>query len=841
MNTTFLKFAKCELRGGMKGFYVFLACLCIGVAAIAGIGSVSSAIDTGLAKDARKLLGGDVDLRLNHRPASELQIKWLSGEGRKLSHIVQMRAMAINSADDDKRRLVELKSVDGNYPLTGVVELEQNKSLLGLLGVKSSPWPAAVAKSLLNRLEMQVGDLLRIGDAKFQIAGILIKEPDPSTNAIELGPRIMISAEALSATGLVKPGSQLRYHYRISLPATETIPVFLDKLNAAFPDAGWRIRDALNAAPNIQTFLERVRMFLTLIGLTALLVGGVGIANAVKAFLDSRLETIATLKCLGATSKDITAIYLTVVMTMGVVGTTVGVLLGAFIPMLIAPLLAGKLPAELATGFYAEPLLLASSFGLLVTLLFSLWPLARAKTAPPAALFRDVLAHFPVKITSQILICFLILFAALAALAVLTADDRFLAVSFIIGAVGTFLLFKLAAWGVIKLAKLYPRPKGVHMRLALGNIIRPGAPAGTVILSLGLGLTVLSTISLVEGNLNHYLAKTLRAEAPGFFFIDIQPSQIKDYQILAASFVDADKSQEVPMLRGRITKLGDVPVADITPPPELAWILRGDRGLTWSRTPPSEANDIVAGKWWSEDYSGKPLVSFDEEAAHGFGLDVGDTITVNMLGREVVAEIANLRQIDWSNLGINFVMVFSPGLLEQAPQSYIATAYLPADQETALEKAVTDKFPNVSAIRMKEILKGVRDIVNSLGLAVQIIAGVAIATGVMVLAGVVAAGHRRRVYDSVVLKVLGATRRDVMLAQIGEFSIMGLATGLVAAAVGTLAAWLVVVYLMKAEWIFISQALVITLLLSVMIAALMGLIGTWIALGRKSVSLLRNE
>ncbi|MCR9222267.1 MAG: ABC transporter permease [Alphaproteobacteria bacterium] len=834
------RIARRELRGGLKGFRVFLACLALGVAAIAAVGSVASGIEEGLRQDAKILLGGDVDLRLTHQAASAEQRAWLEAESERVSHIVRLRAMAI-TADGEDRRLVELKAVDDAYPLYGELALREGGNVQEALAPRDGLPGAVVAPNLAERFGLAVGDRFRVGEQSFRLAGVIADEPDGGTQAFNLGPRVMIATEALADTGLVQTGSLIRYYYRVALAPEQPVEGWIAALKERFPNAGWRIRALDNAAPNIQRFVDRVGLFLTLVGLTALLVGGVGVGNAVRAFLGQRTGTIATLKCIGAPARMIFAVYLIQVGLLALVGIAIGLLIGMGGPLAAAPLLADRLPVEARLGFYWEPLLIAVGFGLLVTLVFSLYPLAQACSVPAATLFRDLLTPITKRPGKRVLAMIGLGAAGLAALALATADDPRIAAGFVAGAVATLIAFRLAAAAVMKAAAALPRPKGVRVGLALANLHRPGAPTGSVVVSLGLGLTVLAAVALIEANLNAQVNETLRGEAPGYYFIDIQPDQIEPFMALVQGAEGVRDVQSTPMLRGRITAMDGVSVDDIEAPPDEAWILRGDRGITWAREAPSEGSEIVEGSWWPADYSGPPLVSFDAEAARAFGLGPGDTLTVNVLGREIEAEIANLREIDWTSLGINFVMVFSPGLMEQAPQSYIATAYLPPEQELALEKAVVDRFPNVSAIRVKEVLENVNQILSNLGVAVRIIAGVAIAAGVLVLAGALAAGHERRIYDSVVLKVLGATRRDVISAFTIEYGLMGLITALIAGGVGAAAAYVVVAQIMGAPWVFAPEALAATVLVALAVTIGCGLIGTWVALGRKAAPLLRNE
>lgn len=841
MLATASRFAFRELRGGLKGFRVFLACLALGVAAIAGVGSLASAIEAGLKADGRVLLGGDVDIRLVHVAADSEKVDWLRDNSAALSHIVEMRAMAIR-ADGAERRLVEMKAVDQAYPLNGALVLRDGVEM-SALEQRDGVWGLIAAPQLAERLRLTIGDRVKIGEAQFEYRGDFLEEPDKGTQAFNLGPRVFISIDALPETDLEQPGSLIRYHYRVLLPPQTAVADWVEALNTQFPDAGWRVRALDDAAPNIQRFVDRVGLFMTLVGLTALLVGGVGVGNAVRAFLNQRTGTIATLKCLGAPSSTIFATYLMQVGVLAVVGIVLGLLLGGVGPSFVVPMLADKLPVEARVGFYPMPLLLAAGFGLLTTLVFALWPLARASSVPAATLFRDLLNPVTARPGPKMALFLAASAIGLVGLAVLSADQPVVALAFTGGAVATLLAFRGAAWAAMVVARKLPRPRDTRIALALANLHRPGAPTGGIVVSLGLGLTVLIAVAMIEGNLSRQVSETFRGEAPGYFFIDIQPDQIDGFRETLDGFDGLQRYDTVPMLRGRIVALDGVPVEEITPHPDVAWMLRGDRGITWSATPPERGSEIVEGEWWPADYAdtARTLVSFDAEAAGHFGLEIGDSVTVNVLGREIEAEIANLRTIDWTSLGINFVMVFSPGLLESAPQMYLATAYLDPDREVTLERAVTDLYPNVSAIRVKEVLEGVDKILRDLGTAVTAIAAIAIVAGVLVLAGAVAAGHSRRIYESVVLKVLGATRRDILVAYLLEFGLLGLLTALIAGVVGGVAAYVVIEEVMQADWIFVPEAAALTVVVALAATISLGFAGTWSALGKKAAPLLRNE
>ncbi len=831
------RWARRELRGGIRGFRIFLACLALGTAVIAGVGSFSAAVSSGLRTDARAMLGGDVELHLVHRQATPEQLAYLEKSGA-LSAVAQMRAMA-RTESGDARSLIDLKAVDGAYPLYGTVGLEPAEPLAAALARRDGRWGAAAAPELLARLKLHLGDTIRVGDAQYVLRALLQHEPDAATGGFELGPRVIIATPALGESGLVQPGALIGYSYRLRLPPGASVRRWIAGVRRDLPDADWRIRDFGNASPMLQRLIDRVTIYMTLVGLTALLVGGVGVGNAVRGYLAGKTETIATLKCLGAPGRLIFATYLAQILALALLGIAAGLALGALTPLLARPLLAA-FPIAARVGIYPAPLLVAAGFGVLTTLAFALWPLAAAREVPAAALFRSLVDPAPRWPRPLYLVAIAAAALALALLGIFTASDRLTAAWFVVGAAAALAAFRLLAALLVWLARHAGRPRHPGLRLALANLHRPGAPTAGVVASLGLGLTVLVAIALVEGNVDDTIDQRLPEHAPTFFFIDILPSQVAAFDALVKSTPGVTQVARVPSLRGRITRINGVPVERARVKPEARWAISNERGLTYAALPP-KGSRIVAGRWWPEDYHGPTLVSLDADIADGMGLTVGDTLTVDVLGREVTATVANLREIDWTSLGINFVLVFSPGILDGAPQMDIATARTPPGEEAALERAVTDRFPNVSAIAVRDALEAVSSIIVAIATGLRAIAAITLAAGTLVLAGAVAAGHRRRVYEAVVLKVLGATRADITRAFLIEYGLMGLATAVIAAGLGTLAGWLVLTRVMHQDWRFLPGVVALTALLATVLTLVVGYAGTWRALGAKPAPYLRHE
>jgi putative ABC transport system permease protein len=832
-----LRFALRELRGGLHGFYIFLACLSVGVAAIAGAGSLGAAITGGMRAEGQAILGGDVALELNYRDANAAELAHMQASGA-VSLSRDMRAM-VKSHANDVRTLIELKAVDAAYPLFGAVTLRENVALQSALAQRDGVWGAVIEGPLAERLNAKPETLLRIGAQDFEVRGIIVREPDRASGGLALGPRAMVAIGALDATQLVQPGSLQVRHYRIKLHPGADLKIWLERLNTQFPDAAWRVRDRDNSAPSTRQFLDQMAMFLTLTGLTALVVGGVGAGNAVHGYLQRKRVTIATLKCLGAGGGLIFRIYLTQIFLLACLGIAIGLGIGIAIPFMLATILADLLPVPAHFAVYPLPLVYASTFGLITAVLFAIWPLARAREISAAALFRELVAPVrrwprPVYIAATVALT-----GGLAGLAFLIAGDARFAFWFVTGIGASFIVLRLLGAAIMALARSLPAPPRPELRLALANLHRPGSPAPAVLLSLGLGLCLLVTIAMVEGNINRQVTERASNDAPAFFFLDIQSTDIDAFRKLANGVGGVSDVESMPTLRGRIVRIKDRPATIDSVPPEARWALRGDRNLSFAVSPP-EHTIFAAGEWWPPGYAGPPLLSLDARLATDMGLGVGDTMTVNVLGRDIEARIANLRSIDWSTMGVNFALIFSPGLISSAPHSYLATARATQNAETPLHNAVTDQFPGVSVVRVRATLETVNGLLNNLAMAVRAAGAVTLVTGMLVLAGALAAGHGQRVYDAVLLKVLGATRARVVFAYAAEYALLGLTAAGLASLIGTLAAYMTVTYLMHAAFVFLPATLIVTLIGTVFLTIFLGLAITWRALGQKAATVLRG-
>jgi putative ABC transport system permease protein len=838
-----LRYALRELRGGLRGFYVFIACIALGVMAIAGVGSVAASLSDGLAREGRNLLGGDVSFILFQREAKPAEVAFLRSRGQ-VSVAATLRGMA--RATDGRLALVEMKAVDGNYPMLGQVSLDPNIALSDLFAEHDGTFGAAADPTLLARLDLKIGDVVTVGDAKFQIRSAVETEPDKLAGGLGFGPRFLISDAGLRATSLLQPGSLVRWIYRVKLPDSadddRATAALIDDARNVAPEAGWEVRSRSNASPQLERTIERFTQFLTLVGLAALLVGGVGVANAVKSHIDRRLDVIAAFKALGATGRDVFAIYLTQVIVLASLGSVIGLAAGAALPFVIVGLFGDLLPLPVVPAVHASELALAFVYGLLTALAFGLWPLGRVHDVPVAALFREAVAAEWHRPRWRYLLLMAVVIALLVAVVIGLAYDKRVAAVFVASSAVVFAVLRGVAAAVMALARRMPRTRFTMLRLAIANIYRPGALTPSVVLSLGLGLAVLVTITQIDGNLRRQFLASLPDHAPSFYFIDIPSSEAERFTAFLKEIEPQSTVEDVPMLRGRIVAARGVKAEELNASSDSEWVLQSDRGLTYTGEIP-KGSKIVEGEWWGADYQGPPLVSIEKKIADGLRLKLGDEIVVNVLGRDIPAHIGNMRNIDWQGLGINFVLVFSPNAFKGAPHTHVATlteAHPDAKDDARIIKRVADAFPMITSVRVREVMETIGSVVSNLALAIRGASAVTLISAILVLGGALAAGHRHRVYDAVILKTLGATRARLLGAYALEYLMIGLATAVFGVIAGSVAAWLIVTRLMTLSFVWQAGSATLVVIAALIVTVGLGLAGTLLALNQKPATVLRN-
>ena len=810
-------FARRDLHRSLRGLRLLFLCIFLGVATLAAIGGLSSAITSEIADRGRVLLGGDVQIGMSQRRATPEELGAMRGAGA-VSETIRMRAMA-RGGPDDGALLTELKGVDGAYPLFGTLQV-------GGKAVRApGPGEVYIAPELGDRLGVSRGQIVRFGEANFRIAGVISDEPDRVGEGFTLGPVAIVSRDGLMRTGLVQPGSMFNSKYRLKLPAGAQPKDVIDDLKQRFPSASWEFRDRDRAAPGASRFFERMGQFLSLIGLAALIIAGIGVSNGVASYLRRKRDGIATLKMLGATSADIGRVYFLQIGMVTLAAVVAGLVAGSLLQLSALTLAADLLPVKPGLRLDPATLLTSTAYGLLMAFTFVLPPLGRARLQPVASLFREAVARRQGVGWSTLAIAAFSL-ALVAALAILTSPEPLFSLSVLGAVAAVILLLAAVGWGVRRLARSLPRPRQPLLRLAITGLHRPGAQTVGLVVALGLALTLFVTIAAIQTSLAAEIDKTVPAKAPDQFVLDVPSADRGRFETLVRAAAPKAEINIVPNLRGTITAYGKTRVADLKELPPGAWFLRGERGVTYSPSVP-EGSDLVAGQWWPADYQGSPLVSIDKEAADIMGLGVGDTLTVSVLGREIEARIASLREIHWDTMGFNYILVFSPSALEKAPHNLAATLDVAPAQKAAVSRAVLRAFPSATIVDVGEVVGQVSTILRQMSVAILLAASVAVLAGIAVLIGALAASRLARSYDSVILKTLGATRGQILAVQALEYGLLAVVVSTVSVALGLTGAWFVIVRIFefgwRPDWLVVGATLAAGAILTLGIALLSSL------------------
>ncbi len=833
-----LRIARRELRGGLRGFRVFLACLALGVAAIAAVGSVRVSIENGLTREGATLLGGDAEMRFTYRYADEDEKSWMASKATEVSEIVDFRSLAVVPATEE-RALTQVKAVDDLYPLRGAVALDPEMPLSEALDGADGLPGGVMERVLVDRLGLKPGDTFRLGVQDFRLMAVLTREPDAAGAGFTMGPRSIVRASALANSELLGPGTLYNTLYRLDLPPDANLAALEAEAERLFRDHGMRWRDARDGAPGVTRFIERLAAFLVLVGLAGLAVGGVGVSAAVRSYLDGKIPVIATLKTLGAESRTIFAAYFLQIGVLAGVGITLGLILGALAPLALGPIIEPRLPVPAEFGIHAMPLIEAALYGALTALIFTLWPLARTGEIRAAALFRDATAKTRLLPRWHWVALTLVLVALLVGSAALLSGMAMLTIYAAAGVTGALILLVLAAAGARTLARRAATARWLRgktaLRLALGSVGGPGGEATSVVLSLGLGLSVLAAVGQIDANMKRSIATELPDVAPTYFVVDIQPDQMEGLMARLDADAGVTKVQTAPMLRGVITQINGRPAREVAGD---HWVVRGDRGITYAAIPP-EGTEIVAGEWWPEDYTGPAQVSFAREEAEEIGLSLGDEITVNILGRDIPATITSFREVDFSNAGIGFVLTMDPAALQGAPSTFIATIYSDQASEAAILRDLAKAYPNITAIRVRDVIERASTIMGAIAAAVTWGAAATLFTGIVVLIGAAAAGEVARVFEAAVLKTVGAVRRQVLTYFALRSAILGAVAGVVAIVAGGLAGWWVMVWLMEADFVFEPVSAIAIVAGGALATLLAGLAFAWRPLAARPARVLR--
>ncbi|WP_295490535.1 FtsX-like permease family protein [Sphingorhabdus sp. EL138] len=821
-----------DLSARIRGLRLLAICLFLGVATLAAIGSLTAGIADELSKRGQTILGGDVEIGIAQREATPAEMVAMRNAGL-VSETVRLRAMAIGPAADSDSLLAELKAIDVAYPHYGALTLRDGATVKA-----PAKGDIYIGQSLSERLDIDTSGFVRFGEASFKVAGIIAEEPDRLGEGFTLGPVAIINMTSLPDTKLIQPGSMYEAKYRIKLAANEDAAAVAKSLEAQFPSAGWDITDRSNGAPGTRRFIERMGQFLTLVGLAALVIAGIGVGNGVSSYLASKRASIATLKVTGADSGTIFRIYMLQILTVAAGAIIAGLAMGSVMPMVIGGVAGDILPVAPGFNLHPLPLLVSAIYGLLIAIAFALPPLARARTVPAAGLFRAIVEG-NARIDRRSAVWVISAILAVIALAVVTAREPLFSLAFIGAAFGLLLLLTGIAWLLRFIALRVPRPKAPLPRLALANLHRPGAQTQALVVALGLGLTLFVTLAAIQTSINNEIRNSVPDRAPSFFALDIPRGGEAQFRQMVTEADPKATINMIPALRGTIVEFGGQRVDQLEELPEGAWILNGDRGLTYSGVMPN-GSEIVAGAWWPKEYKGPALVSLEAEAAESLGVGVGDSLTISLLGVEIPAKIASLRTVKWDNFGLNYVMVFSPGSLDAAPHNMVATLTVSKQAERILAKSIPPTFPSSSLIEVGEVTAQITILLTQMAQAIAAAASIAILAGIAVLVGAIAAARQSRIYDSVIMKMLGSTRRQILGAQALEYGILAVVLGLVSLLLGMSAAYYVVVEIFDFSFAPDYSILALTLIGGAGLTFVLGIVGSLPILAARPSEALRS-
>ena len=817
-----------ELRGSFNEFKIVVASIFLGIFIISAVGSISENLKSEIKNKRVEMLGGNFELSTTYQEFPNNIKSWLEKNG-KTTHLIELRTMlSYNSQSLLKRRIVELKAVDNNYPLVGKVLTSPYQKVKLSLGTKKNEKKILIDKSLKDQLGIDVGDFVYLGKSKFKINGIIEKEPDRMFSFATFGPRVLLSTDALKETGLIKSGSLIKYK-------TKFIPNNENKINLAFLNdlvkgTNVSIRSVENTTNNFNNFVDRTSIFISLVGLITLLISGVGISNGVKGYIIKKTKNIAIMKSLGAKNSKVLNIYLNQILMIFLVSIIPAIMLGVSIPYFFSSIISQELFNTFEPSIFLHPILISFLYGLITCILFTILPLLKTYKIKPIELIRKSSENSLNKTTYKIKGIIFILISILCILTMNLINDKKLSFYILISMTVSFVLI----YGITNL-KFYILSKikfklGTTFEYIRKAISKSNSFARSIVISFSIGLSLLIILNIIESSLDKRITDAINQQAPSHFLIDIQPQQIEKIKTIASSILGDNNFNSQPMLRGRITDINNQSVQGLKVDKEVEWVLRRDRAFSWSNKIPNNTK-LISGKWWHENYDGPLLVSIGDKIAKGLNLKIGDKIKFNILGRNFEAQIFNTREIVWENMDINFIFILSNSNIENAPHSWIATTKnIGQNLNNSFVEKIVSEFSNISSISIEESYKSIKSILNLLIIIINSIALVTLFSGIIVLAGIIDVGKKDKLYEVAILKILGATPKRIAYLWFKEYFIIGLISSVVSLIIGFIVSYVLLNYIFNIavycdfKMIFVLSLLVPFLITTFSLLRMIGLI-----------------
>ncbi|HEV7346493.1 MAG TPA: FtsX-like permease family protein [Devosia sp.] len=840
-----LRVAMIDLRGGARRFIIFVACLALGVAAVGTVSAVRSSVEIAIDRDARMILGGDLELRSQRSDVDGAVMAALEALGR-VSREVELNSQALANG---RSAFLSLRAIDDAYPLVGSVVLApgaEDGAIDALVAQRDDVFGILLSQQAALRLGAEVGETVRVGTLDLQLRGIIETLPDQAAAGFQLGLPALVAQEALAPAGLREEGVLSQFRYKVLLEGVD-FETARERLEQQFPERDWRIRSPDQATATIARFIAIFGNFMLLVALSSMVVGGLGAANAVTAYVGDRQDAIATMRALGASGARILVHFLAQIVVLAGLASVIGLVIVAIATLALLPLLSELIGIELVGRLDGYSMLVAGAIGLVTALIFSWLPLLQARAIQPAMLFRARSSGAMAGLGWRELLVPSVLaplaagFALLFGLTLLIANDAWLVGLYFTGTLVAFGLLRLASALLKRLLARAPAPRQRLLRQAMSAIIRPGAPTTTVLVSMGMGLSLLLLIVTSQSNINDQIAAEVTAEAPDFVLLDMDRTELAAVRAHVAADPRIEDLTSIPMLRGTITELQGVPAPSSDEAPrEVAGMFRGDTALSWAAEIPA-GTVIDEGAWWPRDYAGAPLVSLSSDMRDALNLAVGDEITLSIAGRPLTMTIASFRNVDWRSPDFNFRIIVSPGLIESAPQSYFGSIKAVSGGASAVETELVAALPALTFVPVGDALARVQAIMDGLVNAIALVSGTAVVAGVLVLAGALSVGRKQRQSDAVVMKVLGARRSHVIAAFLIEYALLGAVAAILAAAIAVAGSWAASTFLLEIGFAVQPLQLAGFAVAIIVVTTATGAATTWSAMSTRPAERLRED
>jgi len=840
-----------EFRGAGGRFLFFVICLAIGVGAVMTVKSFSTLLYSAIQREAKSLLAADIALKsswsygekdlniLKHSLPSESEYLFITE-----LHAMTQFPGSKNLPGKTSSLLVELKSVPDQpplYPLYGKLKTNPStKSITQLLSDRG----ALVEPNFLIKTGLKVGNTFQLGDIKAKINGVIEGEPDRISLAFSIGPRVMISNNTLKDAKLISPGSRVKNRILIRLPVSADLKKITHIIRYGLTDKAISLRTYKDMQSNLTSSVEHIGKFLGAVGVIALLMGGIGAAMIVRTFMIQKMDTIATINCIGGASRTIFKVYLFQSLILGILGSGLGVIAGYSLQYLLPSKLSGLLNLVVQPAFHWAPAVQSFSLGLITTLLFTLWPLIRAVKTRPLRIFRHMEDDDELgKGTRKERFVMGIVFSIGLFMIILWQAGTLKAAGIFLGALTvSILILRLLSLLILRGIRKLPPSKMMTRRYGFANLHRPNNQAGSIITMLGLGIMLVLSVRLIQMDMINMLKSNTDIKPPNYFFIDIQKDQTEKFNTVLAQKIPEAESTLTPLVRSRIHSIDGITIDkwQYKDRHREEWFINREFVLTFMKDAPDKDNEFVAGKWWTKEEANTSQVSLEEDAAKRLGAKIGSTLIMDIQGIKVKAAVTSIRKVNWRNMRTNFYMIFSPGGLEGAPVTFVSSTYVPDDKELELQEAVVSSLPNVTALSTRDIVNTIESVVGKLLTLVDFMSAFTIIAGLFILSGAVASTKFRRLKEAAILKTLGAKRTTVASILSYEYVALGTIAALIGVALSLGFSWAVMEYVVKAEWHFRLIPMIWTLLIATALTLLTGILSSLDVLTSKPVKTLRK-